>query len=169
MWAWRPTDYSEEMLLKARQYLENCKDEYDLKTTSEIIQNKNIEWLDIEEKKQTKSLKLKVNLPTIEWLAKYINVNKSTIYEWIKKKECIEFSNLYNEIMEEQAQRLINMSLSWDYNPAITKILLSKHWYIEKIETDNNIKVETNLTEVIQWIENWELDKSKIYNVINNE
>jgi hypothetical protein len=73
-----------------------------------------------------------------------MNVNKSTIYEWIKLPEYIQFSNLYNELMEEQAERLINMSLSWEYNPAITKLLLTKHWYVEETKVDN----ETTISEI---------------------
>jgi len=145
---WRPTDYSEEILQKARQYLEKCNDDYELMKNTEVTQTKTIEWLSFEEKKETKLLKLKVKLPTIDWLAKYINVNKSTIYEWLKKSEYVEFSNLYNELMEEQAERLINMSLSNDYNSSISKLLLTKHWYIEKSEVEETKKINLESKDI---------------------
>jgi hypothetical protein len=53
-------------LNKARQYLQNCKDEYEMITNNEVIQNKTIEGNSFSETKKTKTLKLKVNLPTIQ-------------------------------------------------------------------------------------------------------
>lgn len=108
--AGRPTDYSEDMLEKAKEYLGKCHDE-------------------------TQEKGIKVNLPTIEGLARFLGVNKTTLYEWEEKHE--EFSNVLDAIRYEQAQRLIDNGLSGAYNPTIAKLLLSsKHGYVEKQETD---------------------------------
>jgi hypothetical protein len=53
-------------LNKGREYLQNCKDEYKMITNSEVTQNKTIEGASFSETKETKTLKLRVNLPTID-------------------------------------------------------------------------------------------------------
>jgi len=76
-------------------------------------------------------------LPTIEGLALALNVSKDTLYEWEKIEP--EFSDVLKKLRESQAQKLIQNSLVGRYNPLITKLMLSKHGYIEKKEVDNNI------------------------------
>lgn len=104
----RPTIYGENILLKTAEYIAGCKD------------------FEIENKL------IKVNLPTIEGLARFLDINKTTIYAWRKEKE--EFSNLIDGLLEEQATRLVNGGLTGSYNPTIAKVLLSKHGYREGIE-----------------------------------
>lgn len=106
----RPTDYSEEILKKVKAYLELTQDEV------------------------LESGKLKVNLPSIEGLASFINVNRDTIYEWCKVHK--EFSDNIENLRELQTQSLINNGLAGTYNPTIAKVLLSKQGYSEKTETD---------------------------------
>lgn len=82
---------------------------------------------------------MKVNLPTIERFAKYIGVSRKTIYEWAKKYS--EFGDTLDEIKSAQLTRLVNMGLSGDYNPVITKLMLSSnHGMAEKTEQDLNVK-----------------------------
>jgi hypothetical protein len=68
----RPREYSQELFEKGKQYLQNCRDEYIMTKNSEVTQNKTIEGNSFIETKETKTLKLKVNLPTIQGLAKYM-------------------------------------------------------------------------------------------------
>lgn len=110
MTAGRPTNYSEEILKKALVYIETTQDE--------VLDNG----------------KIKVNLPTIEGLASFIDINRDTIYEWCKAHK--EFSDIIEKLRENQTQSLINNGLAGTYNPTIAKVLLSKHGYSEKTETD---------------------------------
>ena len=148
---WRPTEYKEEFVIKAREYLDKSIDEMDMILSQRISNEKDMNWSIFTESKTTEIMKQKVKLPTIEWLAKYIWVCRANIYKW--KWEHPEFSDILDEILEEQADRLINMGLSWDYNSTITKLLLMKHWYVEKTETEMNWNLNiSNILWEIQWM-----------------
>lgn len=107
----RPTDYNEQILTDTWDYIQNTNDEWD-----------NVNKY------------LKVNIPTIEGLALYLEVNRSTIYQW--QKDHKEFSNIIDTLQQKQAQQLINKGLSGNYNPTIAKVLLTKHGYTDKQEID---------------------------------
>jgi len=79
-----------------------------------------------------------VNLPKAEGLALYLKVSRDTLYEWAGKYK--NFSDILEEINQTQADRVINKALSGDYNSAIAKLLLGKHGYSEKTETDITTK-----------------------------
>jgi len=119
----RPIEYTPRHTELAIEYLDSCKDSY------------------------TERDKLKVKLPSIEWLARHfqkenIPVHRSTIYEW--KETYPEFSDILEAILSEQAERLINSSISWEYNSNIAKLLMGKHWYSDKQEIDQTVKAEVN-------------------------
>ena len=124
----RPTDYSEEILIKTREYIDNCEDE-DVQKVKQSNEEKGYEMYEN---------KVKVKLPTIEGLARYLGINKTTIYEWCKIHS--EFSNYIDELMAKQAERLVNNGLSGDYNSTIAKVLLTKHGYREGIDQTTNDK-----------------------------
>ena len=121
----RPIEYTPRHTELAIEYLDSCKDSY------------------------TERDKLKVKLPSIEWLARHLQKNglhiaRSTIYEWRDNIEYQEFSDILENILSEQAERLINSSISGEYNSNIAKLLMGKHWYSDKQEIDQNIKAEVN-------------------------
>lgn len=127
--AGRPTEYNEKILKKAKKYLELCQDE----------EERQIIGLSAKGTELYKN-KLKVKLPSIEGLAVYLGVARSTIYEWEKTEnedkslKYPEFSDILGKILAEQAQRLINNGLSGDYNSTISKLILTKHGYSDKQE-----------------------------------
>ena len=82
---------------------------------------------------------VRVNLPSIEGLARWLKVSTDTIYKWGKENE--EFFGMLGELKAIQAERLINNSLAGTYSPVIAKLLLSsKHGYSERNQTDIEIK-----------------------------
>lgn len=122
----RPTDYSEEIVTKAQEYIDSCEDEeYDYHKTRG-------------DKSDSYEYKVKVKLPTIEGLAFFLRIDKTTIYEWEKKYP--KFSNVINDLRSKQANMLINKGLSGDYNPTIAKVLLTKHGYREGLDQTTNDK-----------------------------
>lgn len=134
--AGRPSDYSEEILTKAREYLDSCQDE-----NSRVVDMEN------EEKGYQKyKNKLVVNLPSVAGLALYLGVARSTVYKWADEHE--EFSDILEDILAEQEKRLIENGLSGDYNPQITKLVLGKHGYHDKQDVDQNIKGSLSLTDL---------------------
>ena len=64
------------------------------------------------------------SLPTIEGFAIYLDVVKSTLYEWAKEHK--EFSNALREILLRQAKQLIDDGIygGKEVNSTIVKLLL---------------------------------------------
>jgi hypothetical protein len=108
--AGRPTEYSEDILELTHEYLIQCNDA------------------------EQADEKLQVNLPTIEGLASYLRISRDTLYEWAKVHA--EFSDMLEEIRTNQAEKLINNGLAGRYNSTITKLLLHKHGYTDRSESD---------------------------------
>lgn len=71
---------------------------------------------------------------TIEGLALDLHCNRDSLYKWEKEDE--EFSDILEELRQLQAHRLLQYGLKNMYNPTITKLMLSKHDYIEKKQED---------------------------------
>ena len=117
----RPTTYSQEILDKTKEYIENCDDDEIQQTVGMSVKGTELF--------KTKTI---VNLPTIEGLAYELKVSKNTIYEW--EKIHTEFSDVIDDLRAKQAKELVNKGLSGDYNPTIAKVLLTKHGYREGIE-----------------------------------
>ena len=117
----RPLEYNEEMVTKAQEYIDSCEDESEQELTGLSVKGTELY-----------KNKLKVNLPTIEGLAFYLEVARETIYDWERKYP--EFSDILGRLRVKQARSLINNGLSGDYNPTIAKVLLTKHGYREGIE-----------------------------------
>lgn len=122
----RPSDYSPDILVKARADLKGCKDSYE-----SWIKQENLEKGYIMHDRR-----LRVEIPTIEGLAIKLKVHRDTLYAWAK--EFNEFSDILEELRQEQAKRLINKGLSGEYNSTITKILLIKHGYVDKLLTEHS-------------------------------
>ena len=106
-----------------------------------------------------KECKADKRLPTIEGLAVHLEINKTTMYEWKKPfvgdnsqitpeendenvKLHEKFSNLIDNMLNIQANELINKGLKSEYNSTIAKVLLTKHGYREGIDTDMTSKGE---------------------------
>lgn len=105
----RPSDYTPELLEKAKGYLATCVD-------------------------TPNGLHLDVNLPSVAGLAVYLGVARTTIYDWASQDDKREFSNILQKILAEQEKRLINKGLSGDYNSNIAKLALGKHGYSDRQE-----------------------------------
>lgn len=107
----RPTKLDADLIEKAREYVER---------TSEFSYQM---------------------LPTIEGLSLAMLVDRTTIYQWEKDDADEDFSNIVRQLRSAQAEKLIQMSLNGRYNPMISKLMLSKHGYVEKSETDSRVEV----------------------------
>lgn len=116
----RPTDYTLKIADKAREYLQSCID-----TAKQVVIGESEKFTSFKEK-------FVVKLPSIEGLARYLGIHKDTIYEWEKIHP--EFSDVISALRSEQAERLINMGLSGDYNPVVARLLLTKHGYADRTE-----------------------------------
>jgi hypothetical protein len=123
----RPTKYTEDMPQRVLAWLELKKD-----TVSEFHKTRG-------ERSDSYERILEVNLPTIKGLSSFLDVNEDSIYQWDKegkdkdyegqyKESKVKFSETLEKVRKEQHDRLIKMSLSGDYNPTITKLLLMSNF-----------------------------------------
>lgn len=83
---------------------------------------------------ETTNMSVGALLPTIEGLALRLNIRRETLYAWEKENE--DFSNILEELRQAQAEKLMQNGLYNRYNPTITKLMLSKHGYIEEKHED---------------------------------
>ena len=123
--AGRPTDYSEEMLAKANDYLEN----YD-----------NEEYGD--------------KVPTVFALVGVLGVSRSTIYKWGGDPELKAFSDTLDAINAEQAKVLCNSGLDGTFNATIAKLMLHNQGLTDKtdntIANPDGSNIELNLK--VDWV-----------------
>lgn len=103
-----PTKYSDEMYDKACDYLKNYDEIYE-----DLI-------------------------PSIVGLALVLEVRRETLYEWAKDEKKVEFANILGAIQEKQENVLIKNGLNNTFNSNITKLVLGKHGYHDK--QDTNVK-----------------------------
>lgn len=74
-------------------------------------------------------------LPSIEGLSLYININRDTIYEWIKIHPI--FSDTYKKIMELQKKIIQEKGITGIFNPAVSIFMLkANHGMIETSRTE---------------------------------
>lgn len=108
----RPTEYNESVLEKAREYFISGWQE-----DGDVI-------------------------PSIEGLALYLGLTRPTIYDWKKHEDKQDFSYIVEQILILQSKKLFTGGLTGDFNSSIAKLMLTKHGYSDKIETDITSKGE---------------------------
>lgn len=99
----RPTDYSQDILTKTKDYIDNHKDYGD-------------------------------EIPSVAGLSSYLNIARSTIYEWASQDDKKEFSDILEKLLSTQEKTLINKGLNGGFNSTITKLILTKHGYTDKAD-----------------------------------
>jgi hypothetical protein len=86
-------------------------------------------------------------IPSVVGLCKVLNRGKSTIYDWAKD-DAKGFSDILNAINENQELVTFNKALTGDYNATIAKLLLGKHGYHDKADTNLNHSGEMGVRSV---------------------
>ena len=77
-------------------------------------------------------------IPSVVGLALVLDVRRDTIHEWVKEKP--EFSDIVEKILSKQEQSLIGNGLKGKFNASITKLVLGKHGYHDKIDAEHTGK-----------------------------
>ena len=133
----RPTKYDRSLLEKANEYIKACEDE-------------ETDWIKTSGDKSTSyEHRVKVKLPSIEGLALFLDVSRTTLYNWSEKHK--EFLYTLRRIERIQKEKLISSGLSGDYSPVIAKLMLSSnHNMREKTDlTSDNEKLQPVLVKFI--------------------
>lgn len=87
-------------------------------------------------------------IPSIAGLACELSISRETCHTWAKDEEKPEFSDIVRDISQAQERKLLNGGLSGDFNPSIAKLVMTKHGYSDKLETEHSGSINfTDLTE----------------------
>ena len=76
-------------------------------------------------------------IPSVAGLAVHLDVRRETLHVWALDPEKEQFSNILGKLFENQENILLQNGLANKFNSTITKLVLSKHGYSDKIEQDN--------------------------------
>ena len=103
----RPTKYNDEILSKAKAYVDGgylaCGDV----------------------------------IPQMAGLAIELSISRETIYDWCDDPEKQEFSDIVGRCLRAQERKLLNGSLKGEMNPTIAKLILTKHGYSERVQQEH--------------------------------
>lgn len=72
-------------------------------------------------------------VPTVAALALHLDVTMKTLYNWATEKNP-KFLHIFNRLELLQHKSLVNGGLAGGFNPAVTKMMLTKHGYSDKVE-----------------------------------
>jgi len=102
----RPTDYTPELLEKAKGYV-------------------NGKWRSAGDM-----------IPSHAGLADYLGKGRRLLYSWAEQEDKQEFKHMLDDCMHKQERELVNKGLDGTFNSNITKLVLSKHGYADKTSTE---------------------------------
>ena len=77
-------------------------------------------------------------LPSIAGLAVRLEVARETLQAWAKDDDKPEFSHIYSKLMAMQEDELIRNGLMGHFNSSITKMILTKHGYSDKVDATSS-------------------------------
>lgn len=145
----RPTKFDETIKDKVQDYLDSCVDIAPYRDDEGQMTDR------------------KVSIPTVEGFARYIGVNKTSLYEWksLAEQEINDdmtdeevlaiqkyqmFSNSLDQIVEEQKRKLIENGLAGNYNSTIAKLILSSnHGMAENTKADVTSNGQTMAATIV--------------------
>ena len=105
----RPTSYSQEVYDTALDYLDTYKSKYDHE------------------------------FPSVVGLCRVLNLSKTTLYRWAGKDEDTyheEFGAILEDLNNQQQLVLLSNGVNGKFNAQITKLVLGKHGYHDKQDTE---------------------------------
>jgi hypothetical protein len=75
-------------------------------------------------------------VPTVAGLACELGISRDTCYEWAKH-ESKEFSDILGLVAQSQERHLVKGGLMGEFSAPISKMMLTKHGYSDKVENDH--------------------------------
>jgi len=73
-------------------------------------------------------------VPSVAGLCIYLKINRDTAYDWAAHEDKKEFSDILRDLASIQEFELTKGGLNGQFNPTITKLMLTKHNYSDKSE-----------------------------------
>lgn len=76
-------------------------------------------------------------VPTIAGLACVLDVTRETCHAWANDPDKEAFSHILKKLMQRQERALVNGGLSGDFSSPVSKMMMTKHGYSDKVEQDH--------------------------------
>ena len=89
-------------------------------------------------------------IPSVAGMACEINITRELAHLWVKDENKPEFFNIMKALAQKQERTLTNHGLDGTYNGMITKLILTKHNYSDKIEQDNTSSDKSMTPQVVE-------------------
>lgn len=80
-------------------------------------------------------------IPSNAGLSIVLDVRRETVQVWANDPRKKAFANILAKLQEVQEQILLSKGLNGEYNSNIAKLVLGKHGYKDRSETDQNITI----------------------------
>ena len=91
-------------------------------------------------------------VPSIAGLACVLGVVRETCHAWAKDQDKEEFSNILKELAQRQERELLSNGLAGNFNASITKMMMTKHGYSDKVEQDHTSSDGSMTPQVVERI-----------------
>lgn len=89
-------------------------------------------------------------VPSIAGLACVLGVVRETCHAWAKDPGKEEFSDILKELAQRQERELLSNGLAGSFNASITKMMMTKHGYSDKIESDHTSSDGSMTPQVVE-------------------
>jgi predicted CopG family antitoxin len=76
-------------------------------------------------------------IPSIAGLACVLGITRETCHAWARDPEKEAFSDILKELAQRQERELLNGGLGGHMNSTISKLVLTKHGYSDRVEQDH--------------------------------
>jgi hypothetical protein len=76
-------------------------------------------------------------VPTVAGLACEIGMARETLHRWAKDDDKAEFRHILETIASNQERQLVKGGLEGNFNAPISKMMLTKHGYSDRVENDH--------------------------------
>lgn len=85
-------------------------------------------------------------VPSINGLAYFLKIRRSTLYEWMDHEDKKDFSDTLHDILAKQAKLLESNGLTGKFNSTIAKLMMYNHGYSDKQDlTTQGEKIESGV------------------------
>lgn len=86
-------------------------------------------------------------IPTVAGLSLHLGVSRDTVHEWSRDENKHEFSDMVKNLLSEQEIICANQGITGEFNATISKLILCKHGYSDKVVQEHKGEIPVKLTE----------------------
>jgi len=85
-------------------------------------------------------------IPSMDGLSLYLGISRSTLFKWCTEEDKQELSDVAKQIKRIAHELLVNNGLTGVFNASITKLMLTKHGYHDKVDSAGSQGVTINIS-----------------------